>query len=108
MTFNISAQAATADTLAAVTTTPVRGEPGAQKKIEGKSPWVLAWRRLRRDRAAMIALGVVAFIILLAVFAPVVAAITGHGNLAQFRGSSGATEGLDLSGQPIGPNQWFW
>jgi peptide/nickel transport system permease protein len=104
MTFNITTRAAT-DT---VTVTPVGVEPGAQQKIEGKSPWVLAWRRLRRDRAAMIALGVVVFIILLAVGAPLVATITGHGNLAQYRGASGATEGLTAEGQPIGPNQWFW
>jgi len=73
------------------------------KKIEGKSPWVLAWRRLRRDRAAMIALGGIIFIVALAVFAPVVAAITGHGNLQQFR-----TTGLDATGTPVGPNGTFW
>ena len=28
--------------------------PG-QKQIEGSSPWQLAWERLRKDRAAMIA-----------------------------------------------------
>lgn len=105
MTFNISPPAVTD----AVTITPVGAEPGvAQKKIEGKSPWVLAWRRLRKDRAAMIALGVIAFIILLAIGAPLVAAITGHGNLVQYRGSTGPTEGMNASGQPVGPSQWFW
>jgi ABC-type dipeptide/oligopeptide/nickel transport system permease subunit len=87
---------------------PAGAEAGAAKIIEGRSPWLLAWRRLRRDRAAMIALGVIGFIVLLAIFAWVVVDITGHGNLTQYRGASGASEGLTASGEPVGPNQWFW
>ncbi len=45
---------------------------------------MLAWRRLRRDRAAMITLGVIVFIVACAIGAPVFAAITGHGNMQQF------------------------
>ena len=100
MTFNIQA-AVGAGTAVAEAPPEIAGE--VQKKIEGKSPWVLAWRRLRRDRAAMIALGGIVFIIALAVFAPVVAAITGHGNLEQFR-----TTGLDPAGQPVAPGSTFW
>ena len=81
-------------------------EGEAAKKIEGRSPWVLAWRRLRRDRAAMIALGVVLLVILMAIFAPVIAAILGHGVYQQFRGTNPA--GLSPLGQPIGPNSTFW
>ncbi len=35
--------------------TPAPGEPAAPpgEKIEGRSPWYLAWRRLRRDRVAL-------------------------------------------------------
>jgi ABC-type dipeptide/oligopeptide/nickel transport system permease subunit len=75
----------------------------AQKAIEGKSPWVLAVRRLRRDRAAMISLGVIVFIVACAIGAPVFAAITGHGNMQQF-----STIGRTPDGQPIGPNGTFW
>jgi ABC-type dipeptide/oligopeptide/nickel transport system permease subunit len=100
MTFNIQA-AVDAGTAVAEAPPEIAGE--VQKKIEGKSPWVLAWRRLRRDRAAMISLGGIVFIIAFAVFAPVVAAITGHGNLQQFR-----TTGLDAAGTPVGPNSTFW
>jgi ABC-type dipeptide/oligopeptide/nickel transport system permease subunit len=75
----------------------------AERKIEGKSPWVLAWRRLRRDRAAMISLGVVALIIFCAIGAPIFAAITGHGNMQQF-----PTIGRTPEGQPVGPNGTFW
>jgi hypothetical protein len=56
----------------------------AQKQIEGKSPWILASRRLRRDRAAMICLGVIILIVACAIGAPVFAELTGHGNMQQF------------------------
>jgi peptide/nickel transport system permease protein len=100
MTFNIQA-AVGAGTAVAEAPPEIEGE--IAKKIEGKSPWVLAWRRLRRDRAAMISLGGIVLIIALAILAPVVAAITGHGNLQQFRDI-----GLDPSGQPVRPSGTFW
>ena len=31
--------------------------PDAPGGIEGRSPWQLAWQRLRRDRVAMVSLG---------------------------------------------------
>jgi ABC-type dipeptide/oligopeptide/nickel transport system permease subunit len=76
---------------------------GAQKQIEGKSPWVLALRRLRRDRTAMICLGVMVLIAACAIGAPIFATITGHGNMEQF-----STIGRTAAGQPIGPNGTFW
>lgn len=75
----------------------------ADKKIEGRSPITLAWRRLRQDRAAMISLGVIVVIVACAIGAPVFAAITGHGNMQQF-----PTIGRTPEGQPIGPNGTFW
>ena len=63
---------------------PAPPSPGRQK-IEGRSPWQLAWARLRRDRAAMISFVVIVLIVLVAIFAPVFAAITGHGVNEQFR-----------------------
>ena len=58
-------------------------EGEAAKKIEGRSPWRLAMQRLRRDRAAMIALGVIILIILMAIFAPLFATITGRAHSAR-------------------------
>jgi ABC-type dipeptide/oligopeptide/nickel transport system permease subunit len=81
-------------------------EGEAAKIIEGRSPWVLAWRRLRRDRAAMISLVVIALIVAMAVFAPVIAAILGHGVYQQFRGPNPPI-GLSPTGQPVGPNSTF-
>lgn len=77
-------------------------EGAAASIIEGRSPWRLAYERLRRDRASLIALGVVVLVILGAIFAPVIAAITGHGVYEQFRQT-----GLTPEGLPIGPNSTF-
>jgi ABC-type dipeptide/oligopeptide/nickel transport system permease subunit len=90
---------------AGIATAPVSEE--AAKKIEGRSPWLLAWERLRRDRAAMISLGVIVLIVLLALFAPVISAIMGHGVYQQFRGPAPPI-GLNIDGQPVGPSASFW
>jgi peptide/nickel transport system permease protein len=107
MTYNVgdALVSATPDVAAEAMLPVAEGE--AAKKIEGRSPWVLAWRRLRRDRAAMISLIVIGFIVLIAICAPVVAAITGHGNLQQFRGPQPPL-GLNALGQPVGPSSTFF
>lgn len=76
---------------------------GAAKKIEGRSPWRLAMQRLLHDKASMISLSVIAFIVLVAICAPLVSAITGHGPNQQFY----SPVGLDASGQPLGPSSHF-
>lgn len=102
MAFNIQTAAA-AGTGTAVAEAGPELAPEVAKRIEGKSPWVLAWQRLRRDRMSMVALGGILFIFALAILAPLVAALTGHGNLEQFR-----TTGLSVSGEPVGPSGTFW
>jgi ABC-type dipeptide/oligopeptide/nickel transport system permease subunit len=71
--------------------------------IEGRSPFLLALRRLRRDKVAMISLVVIVLIILMAIFAPAFAAITGHPPNEQYRDI-----GLTPDGLPRGPNGTFW
>ena len=83
------------------------GEGGAPQglppgRIEGRSTWQLAWARLHRDRAAMISLGVIVIIVVVAIFAPVFASITGHGVNQQFRDT-----GLSPDGLPKGPGGNF-
>ena len=78
------------------------GEEAASKKIEGRSPWRLAFERLRSDRAAKIAVGTILVIVLLALFAPVIAAIVGHGPNQQF-----IDIGENASGGPVAPNGTF-
>jgi peptide/nickel transport system permease protein len=64
---------------------------------------VLALRRLRKDRVAMISLVVILLIVLMAIFAPLFAAITGHPPNNQYR-----SIGLTPDGLPRGPNSTFW
>ena len=79
------------------------GEAAVSKKIEGRSPWRLAYERLRTDRAAKIALGTILVIVLLALLAPVFAKILGHGPNQQF-----IDIGENANGGPVAPNGTFW
>jgi ABC-type dipeptide/oligopeptide/nickel transport system permease subunit len=73
------------------------------KAIEGRSPWLLGWQRLRRDRVAMISLIVIVLIVLMAVFAPLATTLTGHPPNEQYR-----QIGLTPDGLPKGPTSQFW
>jgi peptide/nickel transport system permease protein len=68
--------------------------------VVGRSPWELFWRQFRRDRWAIAGVVIVIFMILMAIFAPLTAKITGHGpnevNLTT----------LDSFGLPSAP-EWF-
>ncbi len=75
--------------------------PGVTRRVEARSPTRLALARLVRDRAAMIALGVVLMIALLAVFAPVIAILTGHPPNTQY------PNGLSADGLPEPPSAQF-
>ena len=82
---------------------PGTGAPGREAgAIQGRSPWYLAWRRLRQDRVAMISLVVMVLIILMAVFAPVTTALTGHPVNEQYRDI-----GLTPEGLPTPPSRTF-
>ncbi|MER7763663.1 ABC transporter permease [Streptomyces sp. NPDC097619] len=54
----------------------VAAEP--QKAIEGRSPWKIAWTRLKRDKVALAGGFVVLLLILIAVFAPLIVKLLGH------------------------------
>ncbi len=79
------------------------GAAPASKKIEGRSPWRLAYERLRKDRAAKIALATILVIVLLAILAPVFAKILGHGPNQQF-----IDIGENANGGPVPPSSTFW
>jgi peptide/nickel transport system permease protein len=81
----------------------VEGAPEAARVIQGRSPWRLAFERLRRDRAAVISAVVILLIVIVAIIAPVFATITGHGVDEQFRQT-----GLNAEGFPTHPNGTFW
>jgi len=75
----------------------------AAAKIQGRSPWKLAFERLRRDRAAVICAVVIVLIVLMAIFAPFFTWITGHPPNHQYFDT-----GLTIDGQPKPPNSTFW
>jgi peptide/nickel transport system permease protein len=66
--------------------------------VQGRTQWQLTWRRLRSDRVSMIALAVIVIMVLLAIFAPAVAALTHHPvNMAY------PVNGESEDGNPVGP-----
>ncbi len=52
--------------------------PDSPKAIEGRSLTQIAWRRLKRDKVAMAGAAVPIFLILVAVFAPLIVKFLGH------------------------------
>lgn len=80
----------------------VAAAPGAST-VQGRSPWQLAWARLRRDRVAMGSAVVIVLVALAAITAPLFAALVGHGPNEQFRDT-----GLTVAGLPKGPSGRFW
>jgi peptide/nickel transport system permease protein len=88
-------------------------EPGGfqAQAIEGKSPWRLAFERLLHDRVAIGSSVVIVLIAAMAVFAPLVAALTGHGPDAQYHGCPPPLRciaGVTPEGIPVGPSGHFW
>jgi ABC-type dipeptide/oligopeptide/nickel transport system permease subunit len=79
------------------------GNTASAKKIQGRSPLQLAFERLRKDRAAKIAFGTIVVIVLLAIFAPAVAALVGHGPNQQF-----IDIGENANGGPVPPSGTFF
>jgi peptide/nickel transport system permease protein len=72
------------------------------RKIEGRSPWQLAWERLRRDRVAVVSFVVILLIAALALTAPLISHWIGHGPFTQYRDT-----GLSPEGLPRGPSSKF-
>lgn len=93
-------------TQAALAGTPPEVTPAepldAAKAIEGRSPWQLAFERLRHDRVAIASAVAIVLIALMAVVAPLVAMAVGHGPNTQYRYT-----GLTPGGIPVGPNSTF-
>jgi ABC-type dipeptide/oligopeptide/nickel transport system permease subunit len=75
--------------------------PVVERRVEARSPTRLALERLVRDRAAMIAFGVVILIALLAILAPLVAILTGHPPNTQY------ANGTSADGLPVPPSARF-
>ena len=66
--------------------------------VQGRTQWQLTWRRLRSDKVSMIALAVIVIMVLLAIFAPAVAALTHHDVNTAY-----PVNGENEDGNPVGP-----
>ena len=75
-----------------------RAEQRAEARFEGRSQWQLTWRRLRSDKVAMIALAIIVIMVLLAIVAPLIAALTAHGSNTAFPDHRART----ADGNPVG------
>jgi peptide/nickel transport system permease protein len=64
--------------LSAPTGQELAEQEGGAAKIQGRSLWQIAWRRLRRDRVAMAGLVVVILLVLMAIFAPLIVRLLGY------------------------------
>jgi peptide/nickel transport system permease protein len=76
---------------------------GISAAVVGKTPWQLFWGRFKQDRMAFLGLGFIGFLILIAVFAPVIANLVGHGPNDLFQRRM-----TDSFGLPRGPNSEFF
>jgi peptide/nickel transport system permease protein len=81
----------------------VVGEAAGEQKITARSPMQLFWRRLRRDKVAMVALAFIVVLIAMAIFAPVIVDIAGAPDP-----KAQSSEDLDLFGAPTGPTGEHW
>ena len=81
----------------------VQLEPvGSLETVVGRSPRQLFWARFKQDKAAIAGLVVIILLVLLALFAPLIANIVGHGKNELF-GSLASDE----FGLPKGPSSEF-
>jgi ABC-type dipeptide/oligopeptide/nickel transport system permease subunit len=77
--------------------------PENKMSTRGKSPTRIALTRLRRDRIAMVCLGILAFFVIIAVFAPLLAKLEGQDITTLHQ------DLIDDFGYPtIGPNSQHW
>jgi peptide/nickel transport system permease protein len=80
----------------------VAGLEWTDAEVRSRTPWQLFWERFREDRVAMVALGFVAFEVLVALFAPLIVHAFAHPPNAQYPGA------LDpVFGTPTGPSRRF-
>jgi ABC-type dipeptide/oligopeptide/nickel transport system permease subunit len=71
----------------------------AQQKITARSPMQLFWRRLRRDKVAIIALAFIVVLVVMAILAPAIVSLAGTpGPKVQ------SSTALDVFGTPTGPS----
>jgi ABC-type dipeptide/oligopeptide/nickel transport system permease subunit len=73
-----------------------------EAQIQGRTPLQLAWRRLRKDKVSMICLGFIIFLILVAIFAPLLVKLTGHPPNVEYSNTA-----VSINDIPVGPSRSF-
>ncbi|WP_460852752.1 ABC transporter permease [Nocardioides montaniterrae] len=81
-------------------TTPTAAPSVEKRAIVARGPWALAWRRLRRDRVAMVSGVVLILLCLMAILAPLISSMVG-----QDPNYEDIMNGLNGQSLPIGPGQ---
>jgi len=72
---------------------------GGSSAIEAKSPWLLAWQRLRSDPVAIACAAIIVVIVAVALLAPLIADAVGHRP-----SEADQAGGLTPEGLPLGPS----
>ncbi len=80
------------------TAEPEAAPVGTKGPIQGRSPGRLVWERVRHDRVAIISVGCIVFMALLAICAPLIALATGHPYA-----TTNLETGTSATGTPLGP-----
>src|SRR5919108_6582482 len=78
-------------------------EAPIEAPVTGKTPWQLFWARFKKDKAAFLGLGLVVILVILALAAPLISKLVGHGPNELF-----SREMTDEFGLPKGPNGDFF
>jgi peptide/nickel transport system permease protein len=77
--------------------------PASPAGVRSRGPWGLAFSRLRHDRVAVVSFAVICLIVVVALCAPLISALIGHGPNTEYR-----TTGLSPEGIPVGPSGRFF
>jgi peptide/nickel transport system permease protein len=83
--------------------TPLQDAEGAADEHAARGPWSLAAHRLRHDPVAMVSVAFIVVLVLAAIFAGVIAHLTGHTPDHQ-----NLNTGLSPKGLPHAPDSTFW
>jgi ABC-type dipeptide/oligopeptide/nickel transport system permease subunit len=75
------------------------GDVAGERTITARSPMQLFWRRLRRDKVAMAALGFIIVLVFVAIFSPLIVELAGVSGPRDQN-----SEALDVFGTPTGPS----
>ncbi|HYN35761.1 MAG TPA: ABC transporter permease [Actinomycetota bacterium] len=82
----------------------VPGLAAGEKKVEGRSPGQIFWARFRQDKLALVGLGFVVLLVVIALAAPLITDWVAHDP----NDISNLQEATNQFGNPDGPNSEFW